>query len=65
MILNHMLNVMLDFAIKAHDGQMPSEDDYVEHVFRVIYRSIEQYFKEEVKEIRQAVMGVKVKVKDE
>ncbi len=45
MILNHILNVMLDFAVKAHNDQMPKNDNYVEHVFRVIYRSIEQYFK--------------------
>lgn len=45
MILNHILNVMLDFAVKVHNGQMSKEDDYTEHVFRVIYRSIEQYFK--------------------
>lgn len=50
MILNHMLNVILDFAIMVHGGQMSNEDDYVEHVFRVIYCSIEQYFKKEVKE---------------
>ena len=45
MILNHILNVMLDFAVKVHNGQMPNEENYSEHVFRVIYRSIEQYFK--------------------
>ncbi len=46
MILNHILNVMLDFAVKVHHGQMPDKDEYSEHVFRVIYRSVEQYFKE-------------------
>lgn len=45
MILNHILNVMLDFAVKVHNDQMPSEDDYSEHVFRVIYASIRQYFR--------------------
>lgn len=45
MILNHILNVMLDFAVKVHNGQMSSADNYVEHVFRVVYRSVEQYFK--------------------
>lgn len=45
MILNHILNVMLDFAIKVHNGQMSNEDNYAEHVFRVIYRSVEQYFR--------------------
>ncbi len=45
MILNHILNVLLDFAVKVHNGQMTEEDDYSEHVFRVIYRSVEQYFK--------------------
>lgn len=45
MILNHILNVMLDFAVKVHNDQMPSEDDYSEHVFRVIYASVRQYFR--------------------
>ena len=45
MILNHILNVMLDFAVKVHNGQMSSADDYSEHVFRVIYASVKQYFK--------------------
>lgn len=45
MILNHILNVMLDFAVKAHNGQMPDSDNYSEHVFLVIYRSVEQYFR--------------------
>ena len=45
MIINHILNVMFDFAAKVHTDQMRSDDDYTEHVFRVIYHSIEQYFK--------------------
>ena len=46
MILNHILNVMLDFAVKVHNDQMPENDDYAEHVFRVIYVSVKQYFKQ-------------------
>ncbi len=45
MILNHILNVMLDFAVKVHNVQMPNDDSYSEHVFLVIYRSVEQYFR--------------------
>lgn len=45
MILNHILNVMLDFAVKVHNGQMPEYDDYAEHVFRVLYASVRQYFR--------------------
>lgn len=45
MILNHILNVMLDFAVKVHNGQVPNSDDYAEHVFRVIYASVKQYFR--------------------
>lgn len=45
MILNHILDVMLNFAIKVHDNRMPSGDNYAEHVFRVIYAAIKQYFK--------------------
>ena len=46
MILNHILNVILDFSVKVHNGQMSSEDNYAEHVFRVIYVSVKQYFKQ-------------------
>ena len=46
MILNHILNVMLSFAVLVYNGEMPEKDIYTEHVFRVVYRSIEQYFKE-------------------
>ncbi len=45
MILNHILNVMLDFAIKVHNEQMANTDKYAEHIYRVIYRSVEQYFR--------------------
>ncbi len=47
MILNHILNVMLDFAVKVHNNQMPKNDDYTEHVFRVTYASVMQYFRED------------------
>ena len=47
LIMNHILNVMLDFAIKVHNNQMPSNDNYAEHIFRVTYRSVEQYYKKE------------------
>lgn len=45
LILGHILNIMLDFAVKVYNGQMTNDDDHAEHVFRVVYRSIEQYFK--------------------
>ncbi len=47
MILNYILNVMLDFAVKVHNEEMPEADNYTEHVFRVIYQSIKQYFRHE------------------
>ena len=43
MILNHILDVMLSFSAKVHNGLMPASDDYGEHVFRVIYESVKQY----------------------
>ena len=46
MILNHILTTMLDFAVKVFDGAVPDNDDTAEHVFRLIYCSIRQYFKE-------------------
>lgn len=47
MILNHILNVMLDFAVMVHNDRMSEDDDYTEHVFRVLYRSVEQYFRKQ------------------
>ena len=47
MILNHILNVMLDFAVKVFNGEVPDDNDTEEHVFRLVFRSVEQYFKKE------------------
>lgn len=46
MLLNHILNVMLDFAVKVFDGAVSDSDDTAEHVFRLIYGSVKQYFRE-------------------
>ena len=46
MILSHILNTMLDFAIKVYNGEIPDDADTSEHVFRLIYVSIKQYFRE-------------------
>jgi len=46
MLLNHVLNVMLDFAIKVYNGDVANDDDTAEHVFRLVYNSIKPYFKE-------------------
>ena len=43
LILNHILDVMLSFSVKVHTGVMPADDEYGEHVFRVIYESVKQY----------------------
>lgn len=45
MLMNHILNVMLDFAIKVYDGAVKDNDDTEEHVFRLVYYSIRPYFK--------------------
>ena len=44
MLLNHILNVMLDFAIKIFDGYLADDDDTAEHVFRLLYNSVSPYF---------------------
>ena len=46
MILNHILTTMLDFAVKVFDGAVPNDNDTAEHVFRLVYVSAQQYFKE-------------------
>lgn len=43
MLFNHLLNVMLDFAIKVYDGAIPDDDDTAEHVFRLVWFSIYPY----------------------
>ncbi len=45
-ILTHILNTMLDFAIKVIDGEAPNNDDTAEHVFRLVYASTKQYLKD-------------------
>lgn len=45
MILNHILTTMLDFAVKVFDGAVPNTDKTAEHVFRLVYFSVRQYFK--------------------
>lgn len=45
MILNHILTTMLDFAVKVFDDAVPDDNDTAEHVFRLIYCSVRQYFK--------------------
>ena len=45
MLLNHMINVMLDFAVKVFDGAVSDSPDTAEHVFRLIYFSVKQYFR--------------------
>lgn len=45
MIINHILNVMLDFAVKIFDGELSDNDDTTEHIFRLVYNSVNQYFK--------------------
>jgi len=44
MLLNHILSVMLDFAIKVYDGAVPDDEDTSEHVFRLLYFSVSPYF---------------------
>jgi len=45
MLLNHILNVMLDFAVKVFSEAVENNDDTTEHVFRLVYYSIQPYLK--------------------
>lgn len=47
MLTSHMLNVMLDFALKVFDGEVEDSDDTAEHVFRVLYYSVSPYFRQQ------------------
>ncbi|MBQ4037729.1 MAG: TetR/AcrR family transcriptional regulator [Clostridia bacterium] len=50
MILNHIFDVMLSFGVKVYNGAVPDDDDTEEHVFRLIYASVQQYFKQKERE---------------
>ena len=45
MILGHILNVMLDFAAKVFMGAVENNDNTTEHVFRMVYCSIQPYLR--------------------
>ena len=49
MIISHVLSVMMEFATKVFNGTIDNyderRDDYMEHIFRVIYEAVKQYFK--------------------
>ena len=45
MLLNHILNVMLDFAVKVFSEAVENNDDTTEDVFRLVYYSIRPYLK--------------------
>ena len=51
MLLNHILYVMLDFAVKVFNGQIPDNEDTAEHVFRLVYYSVCPYFVQEEESI--------------
>lgn len=43
MLLKHILNVMLDFAVRIYDGELADNDDTAKHVFVLVYSSISPY----------------------
>ncbi len=48
MILNYILAVMLDFAVKIFNGSLPDNNATVELVFNFVYKAITQYFRPEL-----------------
>lgn len=55
MLLDHILNVMLDVAVKVFDGTVQDNDDTAQYVFGLVYHSIQPHFKpsHSVKEIKE------------
>lgn len=45
MILSHGLTTMLAFSVHVYNDNVPDNEDTEEHVFRVVYQSVKQYFK--------------------
>ena len=47
MLLIHILNVMLDFAVRIYEGEAENNEETAEHVFCLLFNSVKPYFKEE------------------
>lgn len=45
MLLNHILNTMLDFAVKVFDGDIKDNDETAEHLFTLVFSSLKPYIK--------------------
>lgn len=46
MLLKHVLNVLLDFAVRVYEGEVSDSEDTTTHVFLLVYNSLKPYFKE-------------------
>ncbi len=46
MVLKHLLNSMLDFALSVHNGILTDCADTEEHVFRVVFSAVRSYVEE-------------------
>lgn len=45
-LLHHTLTVMLDFAVRVYNGDLENNETNTEHIFNVIYASLQPYLKE-------------------
>ena len=45
-LLNYIFNIMLNFAVKVFDGELPNDDNTSMQIFGLIYNSMRVYFKE-------------------
>ena len=45
MVLDHILNIMCDFAVKVFNETVTNDDETVEHIFKLIYHSVYPYLR--------------------
>ncbi len=43
LFLNHILNIMFDFAIKVYDGFVTNDNETVEKIFTMVFSSVKPY----------------------
>ena len=55
MLLNHILDVILSFAMRVHNGQLENNEDSRYHVFNVIYQAVRNYLRYEQNKNTMAV----------
>ena len=48
LLLNHIINILFDFAVKVFNGEMPDDDKTADIVFTLVYASVTPYLNKNI-----------------